>query len=465
MKKLLLLTLLVFSATNAQVEFAPYISIQTDSWPETVGIADVNNDGLNDVVLGMASYASSENDYKVLVYLQNDAGELNVPIKYPYSYPNGPDIEGMDLGDVNNDGLTDIVIAFGNKIGIFLQQTDGTMGNNTEIIQPYFTKTLKIGDLNSDGLNDIAVGYTYNNTIATLTQSGTGTFSLTSYTCPISYDIEVGIADLNDDGRNDMVVKSFDSIHVLTQNDAGTLDAQSAYGNGSSTWINGLAIGDLNNDGKADVVASKGGNSPASKITIWNQNPVSHLLDSPINLSAYDIPEPIEIGDMNNDGRNEIIIAHGGWNNISCYEQNISGQYDAYNSFPIPYASHYNRQGLALGDINNDGLKDVAIADYNNGLVILYNISESLNVTKLAKRQNPVIYPNPANNIVNIDFSASDIDDRTEISIWNALGMQLTSRRKSVDIESFNMAEYASGIYYIKIHTAKGDCTSKIIKQ
>jgi len=39
----------------------------------------------------------------------------------------------------------------------------------------------------------------------------------------------------------------------------------------------------------------------------------------------------------------------------------------------IPYASHYNPHGLAVGDINGDGENDVVIADYNSGLVVLYH--------------------------------------------------------------------------------------------
>ena len=37
----------------------------------------------------------------------------------------------------------------------------------------------------------------------------------------------------------------------------------------------------------------------------------------------------------------------------------------------IPYASHYNPHGLAVGDVDGNGSPDVVIADYNNGLVIL----------------------------------------------------------------------------------------------
>ena len=42
-------------------------------------------------------------------------------------------------------------------------------------------------------------------------------------------------------------------------------------------------------------------------------------------------------------------------------------------SRPFPYASHYGPQGLAIGDLTGDGRPDIAIADYNHGLIVLAN--------------------------------------------------------------------------------------------
>ena len=73
---------------------------------------------------------------------------------------------------------------------------------------------------------------------------------------------------------------------------------------------------------------------------------------------------------MNGDGEADVLVAHGGWNALGVYLQ-TAGVLGSEMLEPIPYASHYNPHGLAVGDIDSDGRPDVVLADYNNGLVIL----------------------------------------------------------------------------------------------
>ena len=135
---------------------------------------------------------------------------------------------------------------------------------------------------------------------------------------------------------------------------------------------NGIGVGDVNGDGRNDVVASYGGNSPAAYIGVFLQTAGGTLAGSPSSTS-YDIPEPVEVADVDLDGRADVVTLHGGWNEAGVYRQLANGTLAPEMLYPIPYASHYDPHGLAVGDINSDGYPDIVLADYNHGLVVLRN--------------------------------------------------------------------------------------------
>jgi hypothetical protein len=103
--------------------FQPYVAIPTGSWPEAVAIGDVNGDGLNDVLMVTSSYSDPANDNMLHVWTQNPDGTLAPRVKYPI----GGRPQSVAIGDVNGDGLNDVVVANGAGIGVFTQNADGTL--------------------------------------------------------------------------------------------------------------------------------------------------------------------------------------------------------------------------------------------------------------------------------------------------------------------------------------------------
>jgi Big-like domain-containing protein/VCBS repeat protein/uncharacterized protein DUF3108/FG-GAP repeat protein len=355
--------------------FKNYVALPTGSWPEAVAIGDVNGDGRNDVVMTTSFYFDAANDYKVFVFLQNVDGTLAPPVKYATSSTYTCRAATVAIGDVNHDGRNDVVIGdTGCGIEVFLQNGGGTLAPG--VFHPSIdSHKIRIADLNNDGLLDVAgIGWG-TNTASVWLQTANGALDL-----PVSYPVTHGgwedleVADVNNDGLTDIVVMSgqfYLGIGVLTQRVGGGFNAP-AYYDVANAFAGGVAIGDVNGDNANDVVVAHGGNRPSSKIGVFSQN-ASGTLDPIANYNSYDIPEAVEIADVTGDGRKDIIVLHGGWDAMGVYEQLPDGTLRKEELYGIPYASHYNPHGLAVGDINGDGQNDVVIADYNYGLVVLYH--------------------------------------------------------------------------------------------
>ncbi len=385
---ILISSLLPVAQANTDL-FNPYLSLPTGSWPEAVDVGDVNGDGRNDVVLTTSFYFDPENDYKLFVFLQDEQGQLSAPIKYSTvgSYTARP--QTVAIGDYNNDSLLDVAVGHDRAyIEIFTQNSAGTFDLSTTIPSIYSTK-IRSADLNNDGLTDIAgIGWGGSDAAVYL-QLDNGTFDLaqTYYAPHGGYD-DLELGDINNDGLNDIIVMSgqayaYDNIAVLTQNISGSFDPVVPYDIGGNELTRGTTIGDLNGDGLNDIAVSYGGNRPNSHVALFSQNSTGTLEDA-ISHTSLDIPEPVHAADVNLDGLDDLVVLHGGWVSMGVYLQQADGQLAPESLYTIPYASHYNPHGLAVGDINSDGSPDVVIADSNNGLVVLSNTLVAVNTPPVA---------------------------------------------------------------------------------
>ncbi len=340
------------------------------SWPEAVTVGDVTGDGRNDVVMTTTYYFDSENDHCVFVYPQQADGTLGEPDRYPYRAM--ANRTGLQLTDLDADGVPDIVV--GHDQGLTVLLADGSGGFDTNLIPAGIAaNTLSAFDVNLDGDADL-VGLSWSAGAEVLLGDGAGGFfdQYPLATNAAGYnDQEAG--DLNNDGFTDLAVMSGQSYAVpnlsVHLNDGdGNLRPPDTYFVGQSELTSGIGLGDIDNDGLTDVVLSRGSNSP-THLWLYYQNEAG-TLSGPETISSYDIPETVEVADINRDGLDDVLVLHGGWLQMGVYLQGPEGLTDE-QLVPIPYASHYSPYSLAIGDIDSDGCPDAAIADYNHGLVTL----------------------------------------------------------------------------------------------
>jgi len=357
-------------SSHAANLFLPYETHETGSCAEAVAIGDLDNDGLNDVVVATPGYGwDPDNDNRIHVFLQQESGELAFSGKYGVAPAYSP--FSVDIGDLNNDGKNDVIVALNGNIGVFLQNDMGTLDPVVLYPTRLSSTRVRIGDFNNDGLDDVvSIDWgAQSHDVEVFLQNISGTLNprVTYIVKHGGYDdLEVG--DVNNDGLDDIIVMSgqgydVDNLGILLQNTSGTMEGPFYYDLLIDENTSGVAVGDVNENGLQDVVVTYSYN-----IGVFFQNE-SGTLDPVVSYPSSGQPTPVEIGDVNWDGKNDVLTAGG---DVLEVHLQSDGELPTYELYPIPYNSLYKPHSLVIGDLNNDGSNDVALASCGSGLTVLY---------------------------------------------------------------------------------------------
>jgi hypothetical protein len=366
------------AAAGPGQQLQPYQAIDVGSWPSAVAVGDVTGDGRADVVMTTNFDFDPANDFRLWVFAQTATGDLAAPVSYATEGAYNNWLNSVAVGDITGDGLSDVALGVSERgVYVFPQLVSGALGAPV-MYQTSNGRQIRLGHLNGDDRLDIAAIGWGSYTVHVLLNDGAG-----GLLPPVEYDArhdgydDLEVGDVTGDGRDDLVVMSGQGLSpdlsVLAQLPAGGFGAASEYSVAGNELTHGIGLGDVTGDGRTDVVASYGGNRPSSHLAVFAQTATGSLA-APTSYPSYDIPEPVEFADADLDSLTDVVTLHGGWNQAGLYRQLTAGGLGAEELYPIPYASHYEPHGLAVGDVSGDGAPDVVLADYNNGLVVLKNV-------------------------------------------------------------------------------------------
>lgn len=418
--------------------------------PNNLALGDVNNDGLTDVAV------SHYNATTIALVLGTGVGAFGPRIDVEF----GAITTAVVLADLNNDSKLDMLVTKNNAnaLSVRLGNGDGTFATRTDYATGILPLMVAAADFNGDGLRDLAAVTA--STVSVHLGTGGGAFGVkTEY--PSGSDGRWVLAqDVGGDGILDLLVSNYGlgTVAVLPGNANGTFGAGTEYLAGAN--LVGLATGDFNGDTRADIVA---GSDTGSQVFVL-MNSASGF-GAPTSFSCGLEPWRVAIADLNGDGALDIVSANDRPSNtISVLLGNGAGGFSVRRDFGV----HRSPRGLAVGNLDGAFLPDVAVVndDFPGTITVVANRAIITAATQSSPRPARVSLgqnrPNPFNPRTTIEYMVA-LAGPVQLRIFDVHGRRIATlvdgyrpagrTRQDWDGRNHNGDEVASGVYFYQIES------------
>lgn len=301
--------------STTPVAFQSPIRSATGLDPVAIAVGDLNGDGLPDVAVADAAQANGDHFVDVQLQVAGSPGSFAAPLKLALGSSTP---RGVVLADLRGNGRLDVVVAAGgsNAAHVFFQEAaPGTFAPAASFAVGGDPAAVAAASLAGSGLPDLVVATVDGQVSVLLQDAAPGSFLPAVDYAAGATPAAVGVADLNGDGHPDILVADYTGVLlVLFQSPAGDRTFLPAVrydtlGYGSCS----LAVGDLDGDGLPDVVVANAGplGDPGS-VSVFLQDPATPgALLAPALYRGYWGPLWVVIGDVDGDGRPDLVIADG----------------------------------------------------------------------------------------------------------------------------------------------------------
>lgn len=369
-------------------------------------IIDVDNDGTPEVFLG----GGFDQPDMLLGYGGGGFADVTATKGKGLTKGAGDTTFGTAVIDADSDGRTDIFVARDSGITLYLNKAAGFEARPLDI--PFNDKStplsITLADLNRDGHADMFVSTYikldqvegqnifnqpgYGSTSLLLLNNGDNSFTDITEAAGLSYVHNTFVAvfsDVDADGDQDLVV-AHDTGQVRSYRNQGDLTFESVPNPSSDRYgyPMGIAAGDYDNDGLIDFFFSNIGSTPPGFLAKGDlrDDQVFHIKHylfhnngdfafseaaGPAKLADYEFGWGAVFDDLNNDGREDLLIAQ---NYVSLPLQKIfrlpgrallqkpDGSFAAAEAEVGLVNRNYAITPL-LADFDNDGYRDVVLVN------------------------------------------------------------------------------------------------------
>ncbi|MCE9560597.1 MAG: FG-GAP-like repeat-containing protein [Planctomycetes bacterium] len=378
----------------------PFATATGNFGPFSVASADVNGDGLPDVI------TTNESSGTVSVLLNTTVAGAAIPtFASQVPFPTGSSPKSVAMADVNRDGKPDILVANGNggsgRVSVLLNNTtpSGTTPSfATQVPFPLavgtaFSLPLSVAsaDVNGDGKPDILVTDSVPNKVGVLLNTTGDGDATPTFTGPTFFalgknnvdPLSVASADVNGDGKPDILVANgltSGTVSVLlnTTTPGGTLSFANQVPFTTGPYTTSVATTDVNSDGRPDIIATV---SPAHEVqvllNITEKNATTPTFAAPGSFdTGIDTgPTSSSAADVNGDGLPDLVVANYFSDTVSVLlNKTAPGASAPTFADQVPFPTGTSPASVVTADVNSDGRPDLVVANFGSD-----NVSVLLN--------------------------------------------------------------------------------------
>ena len=376
------------STYQAKVDFSSGTS------PYYTMLADIDGDGKLDMI------AANQSSSTISLYRNTSTSGSVTSTSFgtKVDFTTGSNPRNIAIGDLDGDGKLDIAVTnvSSSSISVFRNtSTSGSITTGSLAAKVDFTVGttpvgIAFGDLDGDGKLDIATGNVSTSNISVLyNTSSSGSITTSSFASHVTFATGsspycISIADLDGDGKAEIASANYgaNTISVLLNTTTrGNISTSSfaagvAYTAGSNP--SGITTGDIDGDGKQDIIVSNVG---ASSVSLLRNTSTTGSLGfaTKVDFTVGSSPYYVSVGDLDGDNKIDIVSPNYGSSTVSLLRNTATSGTITSSSLAtkVDYTVTSGAMGTAIGDIDGDGRMDLAVPNGGSVTVSIFKYNGS----------------------------------------------------------------------------------------